>query len=124
MGRKMLWMDGTMDSSDCFDAKRVAGPYEEGGDAEGVELLMGAINHGCLLLCCLLWLVVMGNFAWRNSCRVWVRYDSGAYLKCSYLTRRSFLYRYTCGTIGLCASLTLASLIGVTASAGLLGWFF
>jgi len=123
--RKMLWMDGSMDSSDCFDATRVLGPYEEDVETEGsgAELLMGVINHGCLFLCCLLWFVVIGNFAWRNSCRVWVRYDSGAYLKCSYFTRRSFLYRYICGMIGLCASLTLASLIGLTASHGLLGWF-
>jgi len=121
---RLLWMRGHMGPSNCFDAARVDGPYEEEKDSSGWHALsMGVINHGCLLLCCLLWVVVIGNFAWRNSCRIWVRYHSGNYLKCALFTRRSFLYRYTCGMIGLGACMAILTTVFICAKINMLGWF-
>jgi len=120
---RLLWLREHMAPSDCFKAGSVDPPYEAEEDGSGTAWVMGAINYGCLLLCCLLWLVVVGNFAWRNSCRIWVRYHSGMYLRCSFFMRRSYLYRFICGLIGLGAFLAIFSSMLICARINMLGWF-
>merc|ERR1711881_541965 len=70
-----------------------------------------------------LWFVVVGNFCWHTSGRVWVRYHSGTYLKASYTTRRSVPYRLVCGLLGIFAFLTVALLIFICIQEGLFEWF-
>lgn len=120
---QLLWLRGHMTPEDCFKNDTVNPPYKSGTDDNGIAWIMGVINYGCLLLCCLLWLVVVGNFAWRNSCRIWVRYNSGSYLMGAFLTRRSYLYRYICGLIGLGAFLSICYATFACAIKDMLGWF-
>jgi len=119
---RLLWLREHMSPDNCFKNATVEPPYKASPDDSGSAWVMGAINYGCLLLCILLWIVVVGNFAWRNSCRIWVRYHSGMYLKCAFFTRRSYLYRYICGLIGLGAFLSIAATLFICARIGMLGW--
>lgn len=120
---RLLWLREYMEPSVCFDSNTVEPPYNAGEDDSGLAWIMGAINYICLLLCCLLWLVVVGNFVWRNSCRIWVRYHSGQYLRCAFFTRRSYLYRYICGLIGLGAVFAISYAAGMCARLNMFGWF-
>lgn len=121
--RKMIWNDGMMADSDCFHEDWVNGPYEEIEDGSGVAWLMAVFNFGCLLLCMLLWLVVVGNFLWHTSGRFWVRYQSGTYLKASYITRRSKPYRVTCTLLGMAAIMTILTLARMTIHLEIFEWF-
>jgi hypothetical protein len=121
--RKMIWSEGHMSPSDCFDERWVNPPYDEITDDSGVAWLMSVFNFGCLLLCILLWLVVVGNFLWHTSCRFWVRYQSGAYLKASYITRRSKPYRFACALLGMAAVMTILVLTRMVIHLELLNWF-
>jgi len=119
---RLLWLREYMSPGNCFEKTTVDPPYAAGEDDSGRAWFIGAVNYGCLLLCALLWLIVVGNFVWHNSCRIWVRYHSGMYLKCAFFTRRSYLYRYVCGLIGLGAFLAISSSMFICAEMGMLGW--
>merc|ERR1712167_379958 len=120
----MIWNEGHMNPSDCFHENSVNPPYDNDADDDsGVAWLMSVFNFGCLLLCMLLWLVVVGNFLWHTSCRFWVRYQSGAYLKASYITRRSKPYRFSCTLLGMAAVMTVIVLTLMTVKLELIDWF-
>jgi hypothetical protein len=120
--RKIVWMNGHFAASNCFDETTVDGPWEEDPDA-GELILFGYMHMGCFLLCLVLWFVVVGNFCYHTSGRVWVRYHSGTYLKASFITRRSMPYRLTCGLLGVCALLTIGVLMTMCLATGLFDWF-
>jgi len=46
--RRLLWIDGHLSPSKCFDADTVEAPYSD--DVDSNPPLMGAINQGCILL--------------------------------------------------------------------------
>lgn len=118
--KRLLWMSGHLHPADCFDAATV----ELQQDAEDDNLpIMGMINLGCLFLCITLWLVVLGNFLWRTSCRLWVRYNSGLYLQNSFCTRRSWPYRAVCGLLCACGLLGICGLMGICVKVDIFGWF-
>lgn len=123
--RRIVWPHtGEMMSDwDCYDKDLVDGPYEPEEDDTGVAWVMSLFSYGCVLLCVLLWLVVVGNFLWHTSCRFWVRYQSGEYLKASYMTRRNPLYRLVCGLLGTCAVLAIGVMALMTAKLGVIEWF-
>jgi hypothetical protein len=124
IANRFVWLGEHFDANSvCFDKDEVEGPYAATEDTSGTAWIIGAINFGCLLLCCLLWFNVVGNFVWHSSCRIWVRYHSGTYLKCAFFTRRSYLYRYICGLIGLGAVLAVFLTMFICAKADILGWF-
>lgn len=122
--RQTIWMEVPHCVTDCFDNNLVDGAWEECEDV-GSEKFLGFIHIGCFLMCMLLWLVVVGNFCWHTSGRVWVRYHSGTYLKASYATRRSVPYRLVCGLLGISAFLTIAMIlfICIQEGKGLFEWF-
>lgn len=119
--RRLLWIDGHLSPENCFDADTVEAPYSD--DEDGNPPVMGAINQGCLLLCVILWFVVLGHFFWHTSCRFWVRYNSGAYLQCTFFTRRSRQYRWVCVLLGTFAVLSIASTGILCASVGIIEWY-
>lgn len=118
--RRLLWNDGHLHPSECFDAATV----ELHEDAElDSPPVMAMINMGCLLLCLTLWLVVLGSFIRHTSCHVWVRYNSGLYLQSLFFTRRSWPYRVVCGFLGFCGFLGICGLMAICLNANILGWF-
>jgi hypothetical protein len=120
---RIVWGGAHMSDGDCYDQATVEGPYEEGVDDTGLAWIMQYIIYGCLLLCMTLWLVVLGYFCFHTSCRVWVRYQSGTYLKASFITRRSLPYRFTCGLLGICGVLSIGVTVFICFMLEILGWF-
>jgi len=118
--QRLLWMDGHLNPSDCFDAATVE--LHENAEDDNLPI-MGMINMGCLLLCVTLWVVVLGKFLWHTSCHFWVRYNSGLYLQSLFFTRRSKLYRVVCGLLGVCGFLGVCGLMGICLQVQIIGWF-
>lgn len=116
-----MWIDGHISPEKCFDDDTVEGPWLD--DEDSNPPIMGFINYGCLFLCMGLCCVVFGNFLWYTSCRLWVRYNSGVYLRCSFFTRRSVPYRLICGLVAICGIAGIAATGALCANEGILGWY-
>eukprot|EP00931_Biecheleriopsis_adriatica_P093122 TRINITY_DN66876_c0_g1_i1.p1 TRINITY_DN66876_c0_g1~~TRINITY_DN66876_c0_g1_i1.p1 ORF type:complete len:399 (-),score=68.48 TRINITY_DN66876_c0_g1_i1:383-1402(-) len=119
----LLWTQKHFSAKDCYK-EEINAPYKYDQDVPWNALIPSYVLQGCLLLCGLLWVVVVGSFLCHVRCTFWrVPFQSGRYLQFTYTVQQGCLYRYVAGFIALGALLSIIAVAVACAKGELLLWF-
>jgi len=113
-----LWNNNAdrTDPVNCLLADKVDNPPPLPEAEANSTSVMAVFNMGAFAVCLMVWLAVLGLFFYYNNFAAKVR--DGRYFKNSFLMRRTRLYRYLCGFLGLCIGASVAFIVAALAMTG------